>query len=90
MDAAVQWLQANPGVPVIIEGHCDERGTEAYNLTLGERRARTVRDYLLARGIGAARITLVSYGEERPSCLEQSEACWHENRRATFVIKAGE
>jgi peptidoglycan-associated lipoprotein len=90
MDAAVQWLQANPGVPVIIEGHCDERGTEAYNLTLGERRARTVRDYLLARGIGGARLTLVSYGEERPSCVEHSEACWQENRRATFVVKPGE
>jgi peptidoglycan-associated lipoprotein len=90
MDAAIQWLQANQNVLVIIEGHCDERGTGAYNLTLGERRARTVRDYLLAHGVAAARITLVSYGEERPSCPEPNEACWRENRRAAFVIKASE
>ena len=90
IDANVRWLQANPDAVVIIEGHCDERGTEAYNLALGERRARAVRDYLLARGIAAARITIVSYGEERPSCTEHSEECWRENRRAAFVIKAKE
>jgi peptidoglycan-associated lipoprotein len=90
MDANVRWLQANPDALAIVEGHCDERGTEAHNLALGERRARAVRDYLLARGIAADRITLVSYGEERPSCTEHSEACWRENRRAAFVIKAKE
>jgi peptidoglycan-associated lipoprotein len=90
MDANVQWLQANPTVLVIVEGHCDERGTEAYNLALGERRARTVRDYLLARGIPESRITLVSYGEERPSCTDHNEACWRENRRAAFVVNAKE
>ena len=86
MDANVQWLQANSNLRVIVEGHCDERGTAEYNLALGERRARTVRDYLLARGIAEDRIALVSYGEERPSCTEQNEACWRENRRAAFVI----
>jgi peptidoglycan-associated lipoprotein len=90
MDANVRWLQANPDALAIVEGHCDEHGTEEYNLALGERRARTVRDYLLARGIAAARITLVSYGEERPSCTEHTEACWRENRRAAFVIKIKE
>jgi peptidoglycan-associated lipoprotein len=88
MDANVQWLKANPDVLVIVEGHCDERGTAEYNLVLGERRARTIRDYLLANGIAAERITLVSYGEERPSCTEENEACWRENRRAAFVISA--
>ena len=90
MDANVRWLQANPDAIVIIEGHCDERGTDEYNLALGERRARAVRDALLARGIAAARLTLVSYGEERPSCTDHTEACWRENRRAAFVIKAKE
>jgi peptidoglycan-associated lipoprotein len=88
MDANIQWLQANPSVLVIIEGHCDERGTAEYNMALGERRARSVRDYLLEHGIAAERITLVSYGEERPSCTEENEACWRENRRAAFVISA--
>jgi peptidoglycan-associated lipoprotein len=90
MDDNVQWLKANPDVLVIVEGHCDERGTAEYNLVLGERRARTVRDYLLAHGIAAERITLVSYGEERPSCTEENEACWRENRRAALVISAKE
>jgi peptidoglycan-associated lipoprotein len=90
MDANVRWLRAHPDVLVIIEGHCDERGTAEYNLVLGERRARSVRDYLLAHGIAAERITLVSYGEERPSCTEESEACWGENRRAAFAINARE
>ena len=90
MDANVRWLQANPTVLVIVEGHCDERGTAEYNLALGERRARTVRDYFVEHGVAADRITLVSYGEERPSCTEESEACWRENRRAAFVINAKE
>ncbi len=90
MDANVRWLEANPDALAIIEGHCDERGTQEYNLALGERRARTVRDYLLARGIAAARLTLISYGEDRPSCTEHTEACWRENRRAAFVIKTKE
>lgn len=90
MDANIRWLQAHPDVLVIIEGHCDERGTEEYNLALGERRARSVRDYFVEHGIAADRITLVSYGEERPSCTEENEACWRENRRAAFVISAKE
>jgi peptidoglycan-associated lipoprotein len=90
MDANMRWLQAHPDVLVIIEGHCDERGTEEYNLALGERRARSVRDYFVEHGIAADRITLVSYGEERPSCTEENEACWRENRRAAFVISAKE
>jgi peptidoglycan-associated lipoprotein len=87
MDDNVRWLQSNPNVIVIIEGHCDERGTNAYNLALGERRARTARDYFVSRGIAANRITVLSYGEERPTCRDHTEACWKENRRASFVIK---
>jgi len=90
MDGNVRWLQANPNVLVIVEGHCDERGTNAYNLALGERRARAIRDHLLSHGIAATRITVISYGEERPTCRDHNEACWKENRRASFVIKPKE
>ena len=89
LEANVRWLQDNP-VLVIIEGHCDERGTAAYNLALGERRARAVRQHLIAHGIAADRINLVSYGEERPTCREPNETCWRENRRAAFVVKPKE
>ena len=87
LDANASWLQTNRDVLLIIEGHCDERGTDAYNLALGERRARSVRDYLVAHGVAADRITTVSYGEERPVCREHNEACWSQNRRAAFVVK---
>ena len=87
LDAHARWLKDNAGVLVIVEGHCDERGTNAYNLALGERRARSVRDYLVSQGIAADRITTLSYGEERPSCSEQTEECWARNRRAAFVAK---
>ncbi len=90
LDVNAQWLQAHRDVLVRIEGHCDDRGTEAYNLALGERRARSVRDYLLTRGVAAERMTTVSYGEERPVCREQTEDCWRENRRASFVVKPRE
>ena len=87
LDANAGWLQTNRDVLLIIEGHCDERGTDAYNLALGERRARAVRDYLVAHGVAADRITTVSYGEERPVCREHNEGCWSKNRRAAFVVK---
>ena len=88
LDANARWLQTNRDVLLIIEGHCDERGTDAYNLALGERRARSVRDYLVAQGVAADRITTVSYGEERPVCREHNEDCWRQNRRAAFVVKS--
>ena len=87
LDADAQWLQSNREVLVLIEGHCDERGTEAYNLALGERRAKAVRDHLVAHGVAADRITTVSYGEERPVCREATEECWRQNRRAAFLVK---
>jgi peptidoglycan-associated lipoprotein len=87
LDANIDWLKSNAAVPVLIEGHCDERGTNAYNLVLGERRARATRDYLVARGVAASRIVTISYGEERPACAERNEACWARNRRAHFLTK---
>lgn len=87
LDASAAWLKAHPDAPVLIEGHCDERGTNAYNLVLGERRAQAARDYLTSRGVAAGRITIISYGEERPVCTERNEACWARNRRAHFLTK---
>jgi peptidoglycan-associated lipoprotein len=88
LDANAAWLSANPDVLVLIEGHCDERGTDAYNLALGDRRARSAMNYLVSRGVRATRITILSYGKERPVCREHNEACWAENRRAHFLVKA--
>jgi len=87
LDTNIAWLKSNPAALILIEGHCDERGTNAYNLALGERRARATQDYLEARGVAAARITIISYGEERPACTARNEACWAQNRRAHFLTK---
>jgi peptidoglycan-associated lipoprotein len=87
LDANAEWLKANPKHLVLIEGHCDERGTVAYNLALGERRAKATQNYLAARGVPAGRISIVSYGEEKPQCPGHTEACWTKNRRAHFMVK---
>lgn len=87
LDANVDWLISNPAYLVLIEGHADERGTNEYNIVLGEHRARSTLDYLMAHGVGADRITTLSYGEERPFCTERTEACWTQNRRAHFLVK---
>lgn len=79
-------LAKQKGVKVIIEGHCDDRGTNEYNLALGERRAKAARDFLLSLGVAAARIGTVSYGEEKPLCSDAAESCWAKNRRAHFVF----
>jgi peptidoglycan-associated lipoprotein len=71
---------------ILIEGHCDERGTNEYNLALGDRRAKAARDHLIALGVAANRIEMLSYGEEKPLCTEGTEECWAKNRRAHFVI----
>jgi peptidoglycan-associated lipoprotein len=73
---------------ILIEGHCDERGTNEYNLALGERRANAAKDYLASLGVDAARVKTVSYGKERPVCTEATESCWAKNRRAHLVITA--
>jgi peptidoglycan-associated lipoprotein len=87
LDANAAWLKAHEDMLVLIEGHCDERGTNEHNLALGERRAHSTLQYLVARGVQASRISVVSYGEERPTCSEHSEQCWSVNRRAQFLVK---
>jgi peptidoglycan-associated lipoprotein len=82
-----EWLAANSGVAVIIEGHCDERGTTDYNIALGERRAIAVKNYLVNLGISGSRLTTVSFGEEKPLDSGANEAAYRKNRRAQFVIK---
>ena len=85
--ANVDWMKSNPGALILIEGHCDERGTNEYNLALGDRRAKSTMDSLVAQGVAADRITIISYGEERPVCAEHTETCWSKNRRAHFLAK---
>jgi peptidoglycan-associated lipoprotein len=87
LDENAKWLKTNQSALLLIEGHCDERGTNEYNLALGERRAKATRDYLVSVGIDSGRITVISYGEERPVCTEKTEACWAKNRRAHFLVK---
>jgi peptidoglycan-associated lipoprotein len=86
LTASANWLRQNAKYTLLIEGHCDERGTEQYNLALGDRRASIVRDYLVTLGVDAGRIRTVSYGEERPFDEGHSEAAWAKNRRAHLVL----
>ncbi len=86
LDTNVAWLKTNSRAKLTIEGHCDERGTPEYNLGLGERRAKAVKEYLVTAGVAADRIVTVSYGEERPFVLGHDEAAWKWNRRGHFVI----
>jgi peptidoglycan-associated lipoprotein len=85
--ANAAWLKQHPGSSVLIEGHCDERGTTEYNLALGQRRAQAARDFLMAQGVAGSRFTVISYGKERPTCSEATESCWARNRRAHFLVK---
>ena len=80
------FLRENPDIYITIEGHADERGTNEYNLALGERRANSAKSFLVDMGIEAYRISTVSYGEERPLCTQSNEECWAKNRRGQFVI----
>lgn len=84
-----EWIKANAGANLKIEGHCDERGTSAYNLVLGEKRAKAVRNYLVELGVSVSRVSVVSYGKERPFCKERDEACYAQNRRGHVVVKTG-
>ena len=88
LDTNAAWLKSNAGNLILIEGHCDERGTNEYNLALGERRAKSTMNYLVAQGVQASRITIISYGKERPVCTERNDACWAKNRRSHFLTKA--
>ena len=81
------YLKANPNAKVIIEGHCDERGTSEYNLALGDRRAEAARAFLMDVGVSSSRLTTISYGEERPFATGHDESAWSQNRRANFVVE---
>lgn len=83
------WLQRFGGVILVLEGHADERGTREYNLALGARRAQAVKDYLASLGVSGARLETISFGKERPVCVESNEACWAQNRRGVSTIKSG-
>ena len=84
----VDWMKRWTTTKVMVEGHADSRGTNEYNLALGERRADAVRDYLVSLGVPTDRITIVSKGEEQPVCSEDTESCWQQNRRGHFIITA--
>ncbi|HNR13809.1 MAG TPA: peptidoglycan-associated lipoprotein Pal [Thermodesulfobacteriota bacterium] len=85
LNATAAWLLKHPGVTIEIAGHCDERGTNEYNMALGERRANTTKKYLTDQGIPSTRMTTVSYGEEKPADPGHNEAAWSKNRRAEFM-----
>ena len=87
--ANADWLKKNPAARIEIEGHSDERGTSEYNLALGAKRAQSAKDYLIALGITANRLSTTSYGEEIPVCRDHNEDCWQKNRRDRFVTLAG-
>ncbi len=89
LDQQAAWLVANPTVTILIEGHADERGTRDYNMALGSRRASAVRDYLVAKGVADSRISVISYGRERPLAICSDESCWSKNRRAVTIVTSG-
>lgn len=86
LKSKADYLRSNPDITITVEGHCDDRGTDAYNIALGERRAESVKIFLVDIGIGSNRLNTVSYGEERPIAMGHNEASWARNRRAQFVI----
>jgi peptidoglycan-associated lipoprotein len=90
LDAKIPVLQANPGITILISGHADERGSDEYNIALGQRRAAAAKRYLTDRGIAENRINIVSHGEERPVAMGSDESSWAQNRRAEFEITAGQ
>ena len=91
LEANAAWLRAHPSQVVLIEGHSDSRGAtdrkNEFNIDLGERRALAARSYLVVHGVDPSRITILSYGQERPQCGEQTEQCWSQNRRSRFLVK---
>jgi len=86
LEANARLLKAEQGWKLVVEGHCDERGTLAYNLVLGERRAKAVQEHLADLGVPTSQIQVISYGKERPFCSEHNQDCWQKNRRAHFVV----
>ena len=86
LEAQANWLNSTPGFQIIIEGHCDERGTREYNLALGERRANSVKEFLVSLGVEPGRITTISYGKERPAADGSTSESWAENRRSVTIV----
>ncbi len=86
LKSVAAWMRKNSAAKLSIEGHCDERGTNEYNLALGDRRAKAVKDYIVSLGVPSSRIETISFGEEKPLCTEHTEECWAKNRRAHFVV----
>jgi len=86
LEKIASWLLKNKSLKILVEGHCDSRGTNEYNLALGDRRTKSTNDYLSALGIASNRIEMLSYGEEKPLCIDETEECWAKNRRAHFVV----
>ena len=84
LDDKAAYLREHAGVRVLVEGHADDRGSNEYNLALGDRRANSAKNYLVKSGVAAIRITTISYGEEQPLCMQHSESCWYRNRRGHF------
>jgi peptidoglycan-associated lipoprotein len=89
LNAQIGWLTANPGSPILIEGHADERGTSEYNLALGSSRASAVRNYMVSQGVPDSRISIITYGRERPIATCPDESCFAQNRRAVTVVTGG-
>ncbi len=87
LEKQAAWMKSNPSVTVTIQGHADERGTRDYNLALGDRRANSVKDYLVSLGVNPARVNTISYGKERPVATGSNEAAWNQNRRGVTKVK---
>ena len=87
LDDKAAYLREHSGVRVLVEGHADERGSNEYNLALGDRRANSAKNYLVKSGVAESRITTISYGEEQPLCRQQNESCWSRNRRGQFSVR---
>ena len=87
LDGKAAWLRDHGDASVIIEGHCDNRGSNEYNLALGDRRANSAKNYLVKSGVASSRMTTISYGEEKPLCTQDTESCWAKNRRDHFGIR---
>ena len=87
LDDKAAYLREHSGVRVLVEGHADERGSNEYNLALGDRRANSAKNYLIKSGVAESRITTISYGEEQPLCKQQNESCWSRNRRGAFNVR---
>lgn len=86
LNDVAQFLNDHKDLNIVVEGHCDERGTNEYNLALGEKRSKAAKNYLVSLGVSPDRMIIITFGEEKPVCTEQDESCWQQNRRAHFVV----